>query len=314
MISEEQARRINTLDNILIRHSQIDRAIKTIERCKVLSKGAAEPVNLLLTGDGGVGKTTACRYIEKTSKRATEIEGNVEITRIPSFYTSVPERATPKKLAGRMLSALNQPNPSKGESENLTERLLNALSKSKTELIMLDELHHLLDVTSNRKDVNQWLKHLINTAEIPVIIVGTPDCESIINDKDDKNQLARRFTTRIHLRNLDFGGSKKGDFRVFSENLSKIIQKKLELSVEPDFRSSSNSLQLYIASQGNPGILTRLVKEACTICVEDNKCEVSRQHLIDAYEYLTLPIQSILKGNPFEMQKTQLNNAIRHLK
>ena len=314
MINEEQARRINSLDNILIRHSQIDRAIKAIERCKVLSKGAAEPINLLLTGDGGVGKTTACRYIEKTSKQMTEIDGNFEITRIPSFYTSVPERATPKKMAGRMLSALNQPNPSKGVSENLTERLLNALSRSKTEIIMLDELHHLLDITGNRKDVNQWLKHLINTAKIPVVIAGTPDCESIIDDKDDRNQLARRFTTRIHLKNLDFGSSKKGDFRVFAENLSKIIQKKLDLSVEVDFKSSSNSFQLYIASKGNPGILTTLIKEACTICVEENKSEVTRDHLIYAYECLTLPIKSTLRGNPFEMQKNQLNNAIRQLK
>ena len=61
------------------------------------------------------------------------------------LYTN-PSPATVKSVAGMMLKALNDPAPLSGTTAQMTERLCYLLKLCETELILMDEFHHLFDM------------------------------------------------------------------------------------------------------------------------------------------------------------------------
>lgn len=89
MLNEENILRINGIDKGFIPHAMIKNVIEKIEKSIFLSKNSREPVNVLMTGIGGVGKTTASNHIVSGRRAVIIKEEDREITTIPAFYTSV---------------------------------------------------------------------------------------------------------------------------------------------------------------------------------------------------------------------------------
>ena len=63
-------------------------------------------------------------------------------------------------------------NHNRGAAQVLTDELLTLLRVAKTNLIILDEFHHLLN-NKNAVSVGNWIKNLINTVKIPVLLSPT---------------------------------------------------------------------------------------------------------------------------------------------
>ena len=308
MDDKEICARISQIDTCLIMHPVIQMAIDGIKEAVCFSNGAQEPVNVLLTGAAGTGKTTTCNAILRDRPRTVERREDAERAVVPAFYSLVPSPVTIRSVASSMLKALGDPAPNKGTAVDLTHRLGTLLEQCGTEVIMLDELQHLLKHDMGKSDnVKDWLKTIINQFKVPVIVVGMPECAQIIS-KDE--QLARRFPRHYRLSDLSFGGSKKGSFRRFLESLSNAYLNFAELQAIPSFAAKHHAMQIYAATGGNPANTTALFREATLEALLDGREEVSLEDFSNAYGRLTLPNALSFKDNPFELGERALNKTL----
>jgi len=311
MIDTRNIDRVNKVDSCYIPHASINDAIKGIERSILLSEGSKEPVNVVLTGQAGTGKTTACNAILSKRKKKFKTKNNCEVTIIPAFYSLIPSPVTTKGVASAMLSALGDSAPTRGNTLELTFRLGKLLDMCETKVILLDELQHLLkrDVQTRNDNVKDWLKSVINQFKVPVVIVGTPECAEIINTD---TQLARRFTTRFELSNLEFGTNQKGEFRKFIEGLADTFIRVVKLNSFPDFNSRHISLAVYAATGGNPADTTKLFKNTVLNALDDNRNKVDLPDFESAYSNLILP-NSLGVITPFSLSSDNLITAVNNV-
>ncbi len=311
-MNEEIIQRVNKIDEVYITHYAIKKAIEGIHRCILMSKSSKEPVNFVLSGDGGTGKTTASNAVLTKFKNSYEVRGDREVTIIPAFYALVPNPVTIKGIAFAMLKSLGAPAPNRGTAIDLTYRLGKLLKECETQVIILDEFHHLLKKDLGKSnDVKEWLKSMINEYKVPVVLIGTPECSDII---DSDTQLARRFKYRVELKNLVFGGQEKGEYRKFVEALIKLFIKEVKVNSFPDFQALSNCLPLYAITGGNPSNTVDLIKEAVLLSLENGKEDVTKDHFIQACNNLIFPYSLITDVNPFEQSTEDLNIAINNYK
>lgn len=310
MISTKNITRVNKIDSGFIPHAAINNAINGIERSISLSKSSKEPVNVMLTGPAGTGKTTVCNAILSKRTREFRVRENCEVTLIPAVCSLVPSPVTTKGVASSMLSSLGDPRPTRGNTLELTERLGKLLEMCETKVIFLDELQHLLkrDVRTRNDNVKDWLKSIINQFKVPIVIVGTPECAEIINTD---SQLARRFTTHLKLKNLEYGFSAKGEFRKFIEALADSFIKEAKLKSFPDLTSKQVSLAIYAATGGNPADITTLFKVATLNGLDNNRENIELQDFGDAYSCLSLP-NSLGVTSPFTLSSDHLMKTIKN--
>ena len=301
--------RINEIDKCFINHAAIQTAIKGIEEAIQFSSGAREPTNVLLTGEAGTGKTTACNAILTSRPKSVVRREGVECVNVPAFYSLVPSPVTIRGVASAMLSALGDPAPNKGTALDLTYRLGILLQQCRTEVILLDELQHLLKQDMGKSDnVKDWLKTIINEYKVPVIVVGMPECAEIIS-KDE--QLARRFPRHYRLSDLPFGPSGKGPFRKFVATLSNAYLEYVELEAMPGFLAKEHALKVFAATGGNPANTTSLFKHAAQVALVDGRESVSIEDFSNAYSKLALPNALNFTDNPFEMDELMLTKALK---
>ena len=313
MITKKNMERVNKIDSYVISHKNIDHAINVIEQSILLSASSVEPQNVVLFGEAGTGKTTACEAILSKRKRKFIKKNGKEIIQVPAFYCLVPSPVTTKGVAASMLKAIGDPTPTKGISLDLTNRLGKLLKECETEVIILDELQHLLMKAgvSIENSVNDWLKTLINDYKVPVIAVGTPDCRSVINSC---GQLARRFTRQCELKNLDFGVDPTGEYRQFIIEIGDIFIEELKFESFPDFQSRDNALAVYISTGGNPADTMQLFKAATLNALSSKRENVELKDFENALDSLTLPSFLIgHTGNPFRYSPKKFDKAYRKL-
>lgn len=305
--------RANRIDEIYVGHTSAQLAVAGIEDCLRRSLTAAEPFNAVLIGHAGTGKTTVCNAVLKNLPRRIEARECKEVTVIPAFYSEIPSPATIRGVASSLLGALGDVHPDRGTAISLTHRVITQLKACKTRLILLDEFQHLLDKKRSqreeyRQDVSNWVKTLINKTHVPVVLVGMPECEVLV---DADPQLSRRFQRRFRLDNLGFGGNEKGDFRLFVEALSAAIPEYCGLADFPDFCSKTEALALYAASGGNPSYATGLIKEAVIVTLRSRREATQMEDFADAYDAGICQSGSLVKINPFRVSTEALVRSIK---
>lgn len=174
---------------------------------------------------------------------------------------------------------------------------------------MLDEFQHLLGKKcASTKDLQNWLKTIINQFKVPVVLVGTPECGTLV---DSEPQLARRFKHRFRLKNLPYADISTGSFNKYVDTLSKIFKNECQLNEFPRFRSQTEALALYAATSGNPDDITCLLKEATINTLIDEKNSVTMKDIGDAYDRISLPNSMVGNNNPFFLTRTQLNQLLK---
>ncbi len=180
---------------VVVSHPEYADALECIFRGVDATKTRGEPASVLLTGEPGTGKSTISKIALShfgERKIVTSDSGTTEI--IPAIYCSLLASATIKSLTTTMLQELGSTNVT-GNSSTLFKRLVTLLQTCQTQIIVLDEFDNLLrkGAEKTRSQVCDWVRTLLNDTLIPVVIVGVPSCEEIINAHP---QLSRRYPYR----------------------------------------------------------------------------------------------------------------------
>lgn len=284
--------RFALIEKVFIRYPRLKTLHKKIDFCRTYSKIAAEPECLLMAGTQGAGKTTLLEWYAGDF----QIQELPEKRVIPILITTVPAPATVKNLAAEMLKSIGDPAAERGTISSLTLRLRKFLLDCEVELIILDEFQHFDDRKSRGvlKIVSDWLKNLLNQTKIPIVLVGMPGCESVL-DAEGNEQLKRRFSNRAVIQPFRWKGSKENEeFR----QLLKRIDDELPLLEDSNLADLATAFLIYEATDGVINYVMKLLRRASRIAIEDGRERLDYSILAEAYDEV-LAKESMQRPNPF---------------
>ena len=287
-----QAECLVLVEKIFIRYPRLKALYTKIDFCRTYSKIAAEPECLLITGTQGAGKTTLIKWyaVDFTIRELPEKRI------VPILIVTVPAPATVKNLASEMLKAIGDPAADRGTISSITLRLRKFLVDCEVELIILDEFQHFDDRHSKAvlKIVSDWLKNLLNQTKVPIVLVGMPGCESVLDAKGNE-QLRRRFSNREQIEPFRWKGSNEiQEFRQLLKN----VDEALPLLEDSHLADLTTAFLIYKATDGVINYVMKLLRRASRMAIERGVEKVDHSILAAAYEEL-LAKEFTHRPNPF---------------
>lgn len=266
----ELFRVIARLKNTVIRYPQFDSAYQQIETVLALKKSVNIAQHLLCIGAAGTGKSTLKREIEKSYPRIDKKSHPI----IPVLVVDTPAIPTVKNVAESMLVQLGDPLADKGSAINKTVRILSFLELCNVELLIFDELQHFIDQGKKNTpyQVADWLKSLIDQANIPTVLMGLERSEQILKINE---QLRRRFNRRIHL--TSFPIETKEEYQIFAGVIMKLISF-IPISCELNLQDIELLNRIHYATNGIIDYIVKLILSAYEIALEN--CRALDQEIL----------------------------------
>lgn len=293
MYSEEEGKRIKTIQEIFIPTPHLQSIIDQMKKCRELSKlngYKVEPDCVLVTGETGVGKTTLIeQYMSKSPRLILE-----DKTKVPVLSTYLPTTKSDKDVISHLLRELGDPAEGEGgTATKLTKRFADLLKETGVEMIIIDEFHHAIEKKSEMviHRVADLLKNIVSDSKIPMMLFGMPWSTHIL---DVNHQLARRFDIHKHITHFT-----KDTFPEFRKFLDK-IDKKLPFEQSSNLSDEELAFRLFAASKGNLSVLIKgFIRRAGIKAVETGQpnipIEYFSQEFTEVYKKLTS------KENVFEL-------------
>lgn len=263
------------LKTAVIRYPQFEQAYQKIITILELKKVTGISQHILCIGAAGTGKSTIKKEVEKAYPRG----GDCGSPTIPVLTVDTPALPTVKNMAETMLLALGDPFAGKGTAENKTVRILYFLEKCKVQLIIFDELQHFIDQGKKNSpyQVSDWLKNLVDKANIPTVLMGLERSEQILQINE---QLRRRFNQRIHLKPFDLNN------QTDCKNFAGIVMKLQDLhnypmnpcKLTPDFLE-----KLHYATNGIIDYIVKITLGSYQSAIEDGEIAITEKSFYKAF-------------------------------
>jgi Cdc6-like AAA superfamily ATPase len=283
-------KRMQIVANMFIRHTQVARILNRIERCHKITE-STEPRCFFFTGDTGCGKTSAIERYMRDYPRQAEADG----IRVPVLKSTISAIPTVKSVAMRLLEDLGDPLYHKGTTPAMSSRLYRLIKECGVELIIIDEFQHLIDTDSEKiiRGTANWLKELVYTTRIPVVLVGMPESKRILEEND---QLKRRFSAQMELKPFEWDINENGEFRTFLRQ----VAEGLPFDKKTDLADQDMAFRMHIASGGKVSKVMLFVLTAVEIALKKGKEEITMKMLEKAYE-----LEEGADLNPFDIKRTE---------
>lgn len=286
-------------ERIFIIYPRLKRLMDKMEHCLHYSKIAAEPECMFIGGPTGAGKTTLQDYFLQKYLRSINADGAT----VPVLCARVPNKATDKNLVTELLVRLGDPEAIRGSSYNQTTRLRKFMKDCEVWLVILDEFQHFVDKDSQKvlKTVSDWLKNLIDQTEKPMILIGMPYVDQIL-DAVGNEQLQRRFAVRERLD--PFGwltDEQQKEFRAFL----KAVDNQLPLMEASHLSDPIMTFRFYCATHGVIGKIMKIVRRATELALERSEERLTLDLLAEAYDD-RLRANHPDRINPFREDKSDL--------
>lgn len=264
--------------------------------------------NICLVGEPGTGKTTLSHILKEQHPKEVFTEDNMEVTKQPILFTSIQNKSI-NGLAYAMLHELGDlANSIPNEKTKLTHALEVQLKTAQTELIILDEFHELFS-QSNRDNVTSWIKGLINKTGVPILAMGIPGVEALINHS---NEISRRFKTEsIDVLAYEYYGN-NDEFSTYVEMLSDDYMQIINMKSFYRFKSRTDFLRLYLATSGYPSNIAELFKEAAKDAIREDKNTVDINNFAQGFRAARRTSLDIGEHNPFTITETTAKELFQH--
>lgn len=279
---------------------RINSILEDMVACKNSYEKGLEPTSMLIMAGSGYGKTSLINYFHSKYPNKTEATDEGETDTKPVLVVTLRSNSTKKDAATEMLKSLGDPNPTKGNLLQLTDRILTLLHLCKVQLIIIDEFSHIVQSTSQRVlgKTADWIKDIIkpplnnpqNCPKIPMIAFGMYNSNKILKANE---QLDTLVSKKHYL--FPFGISHKEEQTFYIKFLSKLDAKISELGLISNLNDPDIFFRLFSASNGIPRLLMKQIAFAAGSKKNKNN-EITMASYYDAYE----KVFGKQKDNPFD--------------
>jgi Cdc6-like AAA superfamily ATPase len=232
--------------------------------------------NLLIMGESNNGKTTIARrffnlhqpYIATVNESGTDYP--IEVVVRPVIMVQCPHIPHEKSLYYSILDQMNLPYRKTTKSEYLKQTVVNALKDMKVQILILDEIHHILSGSAaKQREFLNLIKYISNEAFISIVALGTNEASFAL--KAEK-QLDTRFD-KIIIPKWKYDD----DFL----RLLATIEKILPLEKESSLTNEKLAKDIYQMSHGILGEVIKILKLAAISSIETGEEKITRKVLSD---------------------------------
>ncbi|MGI5291000.1 TniB family NTP-binding protein [Nonomuraea polychroma] len=126
---------------------------------------------LIVSGDGGTGKSTAITYLGKTFELMSR-QQDFGASHIPVVYVTVPMAATPRMLAAEFARFLGIPVVRRANITDVMESVCGVLEDARTGLVLVDEIHNMDLNTRRGAEVSDTLKYFSERIAATFVYAG----------------------------------------------------------------------------------------------------------------------------------------------
>jgi hypothetical protein len=211
---------------------------------------------MLLYGDSGMGKSMILEKMER--QHPSSYDERKGITKRPIVIVQMPSSPDERRFYTRILEVLGAPYSVRDQMGALEGRVIHLLKQLGTQLLFIDEVHHLLAGShrEQRRALN-LLKFLTNELKIVIVAVGTSDAFHALQTDV---QVASRFEPLLIPR-----WTETDAFRAFVVAYGKL----LPLRKSSPFGDPEMIRALIKQSDGITGRVTWLLGGAAEIAIQD---------------------------------------------
>jgi GTPase SAR1 family protein len=279
-----------SVSRLIIKHPGFNQAYQLLKDAYLFNEQTGLSKNYWLVGPSGTGKTTLMDMLVKEFPPVDQADRKS----IPVLAINIPALPTIKNLAEEMLVQLGDPLFHRGSAIDKTIRILNLIKACDTKLILFDEMQHFVDRGRKRApaEVADWLKTLIDKAQISTVIMGLERTQIIL---DANEQLRRRFSRRIDLKPFDLECATS---RSHFLGVIKKIDAVLAMASPLNLQQEGIAKQLHFATNGIMDYIVKLMLGAYHVAVSHDLPGIDRECLEKAFSE-SVWVEGVDKLNPF---------------
>ncbi|WP_150954667.1 TniB family NTP-binding protein [Microbacterium testaceum] len=212
---------------------------------------------ILLSGPAASGKTTAAfrTMVDALRRHAARHPNWQSLGHTPVVYVEIPPGCNAKNLMGRFMTFFGLPVPPRMTAEERTHAVTELLIRSRTSLVVFDEMQNLARVGQGQFESAQAIKNLMNSVRAVPLYVGI-DLENtaLVN-----NELGAQFAARcsmVRLNKMDI--STPAGRRLWGGVIVE-FERQLGLFAHPPETLLPEAAYLWEQTRGSLGALTRLL-------------------------------------------------------
>jgi len=300
---------------LFIPHDHAEAALKALDRTMKYGHGYQRGSTklLLLLGPSRSGKSLILERFESKFPPFEEETGFVR----PIVYISIPEKSTIKALLTALLQAYGDPKSEMGTTVNKLARVKLHIQEQRTQLLILDEGHHLFDPDADRLtySVSESIKSILNLGLCPLVLAGMPHTSEVVNRNP---QLKGRLLDVVKLNGLRWNHDKE---QVLFRAILYKFEKESGFPAPSGLSGKELAHAIWKASDGLIGLVSQLLVSAAIRAEEDGSSCLSVRHLFEAYNSLHAtdntvnpfgspqPLTLTVAGKPSQDRRTSLRKG-----
>ncbi len=263
------------------RQNVIMEELEQLRLVGLATKGLPQDGTRLLA-ETGSGKTFgALRY-----RTFVESQPGREKGSRPVLLVRMRTTGTSRSLAASILDAMGDDYSVTGSEQTLLKRVYKAFEKEKTELLIIDEVHHL-DNQKFGPDVTNTIKSFLDEGRVTVAFLGTHDADAMFARNSELNG---RLLAPCSLPPLKWADEEDCElFTTFAQLLDAAIVEKKILPIPAGLAEPLLAERLCKASNGIIGQLCKIVRTAMTEVVKRNGNTIEYDDLRNAVTSWSIP-------------------------
>lgn len=238
---------------------QIENTLSRVDEVIYDTKYSGKAKGLLICGPSGAGKSTMIKKLI-SDRRQLAVDGH----KFTTIYMELPSKPTLKSMGETFLEGLGDAF-AKTRSHSAEFKLLRIIGLLKdlgTELVIFDEVQHIVDRLRNTNEASNWIKHLMNNTGVAVVLIGMRSTQEILNNDQ---QLRRRFSATIDFDRFKISKKCSTDFLTLLKTLEGV------LGVQSISLTTGEMIQrFYYASYGLIDYLVKIIDRAVYISIKNN--------------------------------------------
>ena len=256
---------ITSFDEKVYEGKEFAEALLQINKAHMTCKHT--PRSKMLIANAGTGKSVVAKaYRDAFPKYKVIIATLDEKTSIGDIWSV-------------LLKELGDPSPYSGRPKAIKDRLLQYLNRLGTQLIIIDETHHVLpEATVIRlQEAADAFKTLIDKSNIPCVFVGLPDADRLLKlgfkNRNKEQQFRQRCSKTIYMTAPKYG----------SKRWKKYVEHYKSALPMPVIKLSTDEMlmRLYVATEGYHRRMSKLFTEV--IKAWNGTDQITHSHLAEAY-------------------------------